>query len=82
MAATREDISLWFDHGVTFNSKYMVIICDTYDWEDYPAYFSNADEARMKMRAPGEMQKVMECYDLGADKEVQMNQFRAMALTV
>lgn len=82
MAATREDIEGWFKHGVNIGSRYLVVICDTYDYTDYPEYFPNEKDAIAKMRYPGELQKVMECYDLQADRETQMNAPRAMALTV
>jgi hypothetical protein len=38
MAASREDIESWFDRGVTDNRKYMIVKCDTFDYEDYPSY--------------------------------------------
>lgn len=59
----------------------MVVICDTYDHEDYPAYFDTADAARSKMKYPGDMQRVMECYDLEASKSEQMKLRRCFALT-
>lgn len=82
MAATREDISSWFDRGRDAGARYMIVLCDTYDHDDYPVYCVEADHARKRMKDPGSMQKVMECYDLRADKETQMNQRRAMALEV
>jgi len=80
MAATRNDISEWFDRGINLQAKYMVVLCDTFDWEDYPCFFNSAEAAQCKKAAPGLMQKVMEIYDLLADKNEQMNKHRVMAL--
>lgn len=73
MAATREDIRVWFQRGVKSGDTDMVIVCDTFDYEDYPCYFKNPENARTKFRYPGSMQKVMEAYDLTGDMEEQIN---------
>lgn len=80
MAATRQDIEGWFKRGVADGKAYMVVVCDTYDHSDYPCYFDNADATRKKKDDPGEMQRVMEVYDLNADMKRQMDMHRAMAL--
>lgn len=80
MAATKEDIEGWFKRGVSAGKAYMIVICDTFDYSDYPTYFDTADAARTGKANPGEMQKVMEVYDLNADMAEQMAQHRAMAL--
>lgn len=80
MSATRDDLSSWFDRGKESNHRYMVIVCDTYDWDDYPVFCNDKEEAENRVKNPGEMQKIMEVYDLNADKEVQMNMHRAYML--
>lgn len=80
MAASKQDIECWFRRGLADGKAYMVIVCDTYDHSDYPCYFSDAESARHKKANPGEMQRVMEVYDLAADMDEQMSQHRAMAL--
>lgn len=80
MATTREELDAWFDRGVQNGDKYMVVIVDTFDWEDYPVFCKTEDEARKRMRSPGEMQKVMEVYDLSGDKEEQLSLSRCFAL--
>lgn len=82
MAASREDIASWFDRGAASGARYMIVLCDTYDYDDYPVYCTTAKHAIERMKDPGSMQKVMECYDLAADKAAQMKQHRAMALSV
>lgn len=80
MAASREDIERWFNEGVETGARYMLVICDTYDHDDYPVFCKDADHAKSRMKSPGQMQRIMECYDLQADKAAQMKQHRAMAL--
>ena len=80
MAATKDDISGWFDRGVSEGAKFMLVICDTYDYDDYPMFFSNGKDCAEKFKKPGNMQSVMECYDLTADKDAQMRERRAMRL--
>lgn len=70
MAATRADISRWFDEGLAQGATNMIVVCDTYDWEDYPVYVNNSQEARDYQ--PGSMQKVMEVYNLAMNKDEQL----------
>ena len=34
MAATRSDISQWFDRGKKLGATHMLVVCDTLDWDD------------------------------------------------
>lgn len=78
MTTTRSDIDGWFDRGVEQGYKYMLVICDTYDHEDYPSYARTAEDCVVKHKNPGAMQRVMEVYDLSMDKLRQLNEHRAM----
>ena len=80
MAATRQDIEDWFDQGALSEALYMIVICDSFDYEDYPVYAASSEECLQRYKNPGEMQRVMEVYDLRADKAEQMNESRAMRL--
>lgn len=82
MAATRGEISAWFDYGFTAGWRFMVVVCDTFDYDDYPKYFTDEAEARLFWRNPGEMQRSMEAYDLSADMQQQMNERRANCFDV
>ena len=76
MGTSRETISRWLDYmyetdGVT----HMLVVCDTYDYEDYPVYIREGrDPAKY---VSGSMQRVMECYSKNYEKLAQLNQFRA-----
>lgn len=70
-------ISEWFDSGVSRGYKYMVVFCDTFDYDDYPSYYHDYDSAFASATSPGGMQKYMESYDLSAPKEPQLKALRA-----
>lgn len=81
MATTKEDLSEWFDQGVQRGATHMIVVCDTFDYEDYPVYVTSQEDARKKKEAydKGEhpMQKVMEVYCLTRDKASQLAERRS-----
>lgn len=68
MAATRQDIEGWFDRGVAQQARHMIVVCDSFDYDDYPVFTTTDDECLRRYKNPGEMQRVMEVYDLRATK--------------
>lgn len=82
MAATKDEISSWFDRGVAQKATHMIVVCDTFDYEDYPCFASSdADAIEQHSYYDGKnMQRVMEVYDLRAGKAEQMSERRAMRL--
>ena len=80
MATSRKEIEQWFDEGQDDGDLYMLIICDTYDWSDYPVYCATKEDAERRIANPGEMQKVMEVYNLVNDKYIQLDQPRAWSI--
>lgn len=78
MAATKKDISDWFSEGVWKGATHMLVVCDTYDWDDYPVYVMPNENAREKANQyNGEnMQKVMECYNLSKSLKIQLDNGR------
>jgi hypothetical protein len=72
MTASVAEISGWYDRGVKEGAAYMIVWCDTYDWEDYPAYFTDRHDAQEALNKPASMQRAMECYDLRGDREEQL----------
>ena len=77
---TREMISKWFDRGVADGARHMLVICDTFDHDDYPVFTKTDFDCLLKCKNPGEMQRVMEVYDLRADKAEQLNERRVFRL--
>jgi CO dehydrogenase nickel-insertion accessory protein CooC1 len=69
----------WFDRGVEEGADYMIVVCDTFDYEDYPVY-ATAAEFKEKYESHNGMQRIMEVYDLHRDKAEQLRERRAMNL--
>lgn len=78
MGTSRKDIKEWFEHGVEQKATHLLIICDTYDWEDYPSYAYSLEQAKKSFNSPGEMQRIMEVYNLSIDMDKQLNEHRSM----
>lgn len=79
MAASKTDIRGWFRIGVSKGCTHMIVMCDTFDYDDYPVYVERGQDAREEAdKRKGNMQKVMECYNLSMDMEAQIAEHRAM----
>lgn len=76
---TKQDISRWFDNGIEKEATHLIVVCDTYDWDDFPVYVSKDEDVHeIEEKYMGKnMQQVMEVYNLNMDKQKQMNQHRA-----
>lgn len=74
---TQAEIAEWFDRGIAQGYSYMLVIVDTFDYDDYPIYVNTPKQCHDKLDNPGEMQRVMEVYDLAMDKTAQLNAHRA-----
>lgn len=77
MSTSVETLSRWFDEGVKEDAAYMIVVCDTYDYEDYPVFFKGTGiEAEVARRNSESMQRVMEVYNLSKNKEEQLSEDR------
>jgi hypothetical protein len=66
---TREDIKNWKEEGIRRGATHLIVVCDTFDWEDYPTYVmpgENMQEKYDHYHGPN-MQKVMEVFEFKAD---------------
>ena len=79
MAASRQTIEKWFKAGLEQSAGHMIVVCDTYDWTDYPVYVSQGQDPKVIVEycKRAGMQKIMEVYNLSMDMETQLNQYRA-----
>lgn len=73
---TSNDLMRWFKKGVEDKQRWMVIICDTFDYGDYPCYFTDSEKKRcterIKAARQGDnMQRLMEVYDLSLPMDEQ-----------
>ena len=44
MAASRGDLKRWFEEGVEEGASHMIVVCDTFDYEDYPVFVMPNDK--------------------------------------
>jgi hypothetical protein len=44
MAANRNEVDEWIDTARKDKMKFIISVCDTYDWEDYPVYCKDKKE--------------------------------------
>ena len=51
MAATRKEVNEWIENAKNNNIKYIISVCDTFDWDDYPVYCKNLKELKSKYPA-------------------------------
>lgn len=79
MAATKEDIRSWLKRGKESGATHMIVVCDTYDHEDYPVYVMPDENVRTKSEQFNgkNMQVIMEVYSYKHDLETQMSERRA-----
>lgn len=79
MGTTKEDIRGWLKYGQEQGATHMIVVCDTFDWEDYPVYVMPTDDVHQKFASYNgpNMQKVMEVYNLSKDIEMQLGKTRA-----
>jgi hypothetical protein len=79
MAAGMNDIRQWFEEGRSAGATHMIVVCDTFDHDDYPVFVKPGEDVREKQKSYDgrEMQRVMEVYNLGMDMADQLSQHRA-----
>lgn len=73
MAASYSEIKGWFKEAERKGCTHLVVVCDTFDHEDYPVYCESKEEAEKKVGNPGDMQRVMEVYRIDLGWETQSN---------
>lgn len=67
MAATKEDLRRWFEEGAAMqNVTHMIVVCDTFDYDDYPVYVIRGEdiEKKVEFHSKQAMQTIMEVYNL------------------
>lgn len=79
MAASKSWIGECFDTGKSMAKTHLIIVCDTFNHDDYQVYVGPDQDVHKVVREclEAEMQRVMEVYNLNMDKESQLQQARA-----
>ncbi len=67
---TTATLSEWFEEGVCVGEDYMIVVCDTFNHEDYPVYcgYDEILDKYQEYSSGKNMQRVMEVYKLDEDK--------------
>ena len=75
MAATREDVNRWIDTAKKKGCKYIISVCDTFDWDDYPVYIKDKNELILRIDDYDNvnMQKINEIIRINDDGTVTEN---------
>ena len=75
MATSRSDIVEWFQEGLKQGATHLLVVCDTFDHEDFPKYvMPGEDPHAVKL---GEMSRLMEVYNLRKPMMKQLNEYRS-----
>ncbi|NMC57926.1 MAG: hypothetical protein GYA51_00815 [Candidatus Methanofastidiosa archaeon] len=75
MAASREDVDSWIELAKSTKHKYIISVCDTFEWDDYPVFCKNKKELQKQFpKYNGEnMQRVNEIIRINPDGSVDEN---------
>lgn len=75
MSTTIQDLQEWFDRGVKEKATHMIVVCDTFDHEDYPVFVKPTENVHdvAKQYNNTNMQRIMEVYNLRMSKEEQFS---------
>jgi hypothetical protein len=49
MTATRDDVNRWIDTAKSKGCKFIISVCDTFDWDDFPVYIKDLNELILKV---------------------------------
>lgn len=73
MGTTREEIKEWLQRGKAQGATHMIVVCDTYDHEDYPVYvLPGQDVRKVHEEHSKNMQRVMEVYSYAHSLDEQL----------
>jgi hypothetical protein len=75
---TKEDIKGWLERGLECEATHVIIVCDTFDYEDYPVFVEKGQDVQevIKKMNGQSMQKIMEVYNLALPIEEQLTKKR------
>jgi hypothetical protein len=81
MATTREEICTWLDRAAQVGATHMLVVVDTFDYENYPVQVMIGENVNDKIaKSSSNMQRVMECYNFSLPLDAQLDEHRAWNL--
>ena len=79
---TKAQISEWYEEALRVKATHMIVVTDTFDWDDYPVYVIQTQDINAEVAKHTEnMQRVTEVYMMSMDKDKQLAETRAYHLT-
>ena len=80
MGTSKEQIRSWLLSAKQIGATHGVVVCDSFEWEDYPIYVTQGESVEeIYNKYDGKnMQMVMEVYDLNLDIETQLKEKRSI----
>ena len=74
MAASLADLHRWWEQGVASHATHLIVVCDTFEYDDYPVYvLPGTDPREVYGKYHGQnMQRVMGVYRLDQDRDTQL----------
>lgn len=75
MTASLQDIEGWYEEAKRRGAAYLIIVCDTFDYDNYPVYVQKVEDfqaAFNQYQKPQNMSSIDEVYDM----KMPMNQQR------
>jgi hypothetical protein len=86
---SKDEIRSWLERGRRKGMRWVIVVCDSFDYEDYPVYVENNSAAFWNTYDGHDgknMQRIMEVYDLGENYDLgfaledQLDMYRAQSL--
>jgi len=77
---TKTDIASWFKRGIAEGATHLIVVCDTFDYDDFPVFVKPGEDVRTRVAAYSNSQnmtRVMEVYNLSKDMDTQLNEHRS-----
>lgn len=79
MPTTKEDIREWLAKAREEGASHVIVVCDTFSYEDYPVYVKKDQDVLKiyKEYTEKSMQRVVEVYSMSLNIEKQLEELRA-----
>lgn len=70
---TQDEIRGWLKSDKAFGCSHMLVVCDTFGWEEHPVYVKNKQDIKeVEALYNNNAQKVLEVYSFSEDIEMQL----------
>jgi hypothetical protein len=77
--ASKQDIYTWIKFAKEKKQRFLIVVCDTFDHNDYPVYAKDEEQCKTKFDKYNgkELQRIEEIYDLEKDINEQLQSLKA-----